>query len=322
MNEFTLIDRYFRALDTGRSDVLVGIGDDAAILAPTTEAMAVCTDTLVADVHFLPDDDPFDIGFKSLAVNLSDLAAMGANPRWAMINLVMPAIDESWLEGFCRGFSELAGRHGVSLIGGDTTRGPLSISVQAGGTLNPERSLRRDAARVGQAVYLGGPVGDGYLGLQVARDAYRPDDEDRDYLLGRMRRPEPAVGQGAALSGIARAAIDVSDGLLADLGHVLDASGGLGAVITLDSRMFSPAAQRYLDTGGGASDLITGGDDYVLCFTVEPGDRAALEDACRRGDFEAVHIGVVTSGDGIEVRDRFGNSITTVSAGYRHFDNA
>lgn len=321
MNEFALIDRFFRPLDTGRDDVLVGIGDDAALLAPSTKAMAVCTDTLVGGVHFAVADDPFDIGFKSLAVNLSDVAAMGARPSWAMLNLVLPSFDPDWLEGFCRGFSDLASRYGVALIGGDTTRGPLTVSVQAGGMIAPGQVLRRDGARPGHLVFLGAPIGDGWLGLAVAEDRYRPDATDREYLLERLRRPEPQVVQGAALAGVASAAIDVSDGLLADLGHVLAASGDLGASIVLDDRAFSPAARRYLRDGGEPAALASGGDDYVLCFTVDPSRRSECETACENAGFSPIEIGVITAAGNLEAHDGEGHRIAGSSSGYRHFED-
>ncbi len=319
MNEFALIDRFFRALDTGGDNVLLGIGDDAALMAPGRHAMAICTDTLVGDVHFRTSDDPRDIGFKSLAVNLSDIAAMGARPTWAMLNLVLPRFDAAWLEDFCRGFSELARQYGVALIGGDTTRGPLTVSVQAGGAVDPGRALRRDAARPGQLVFLSAPVGDGWLGLAVAEGRYQPSTSDGEFLLDRLRRPRPHVAEGMALAGLAAAAIDVSDGLLADLGHVLEASGGLGADIVLDRNALSPAGGRYVDSGGDIASLASGGDDYVLCFTLDPARRAECEAACAKAGFDPVEIGVITEGGGVQACDRAGRRIDGSAAGFRHF---
>ncbi len=326
MNEFALIERYFRALEIRRDDVILGIGDDAALLAPGTEATAVCTDTLVADVHFAADDDPADIGFKSLAVNLSDLAAMAAAPAWATLNLTLPNTDERWLEGFCQGFGELARCHRLSLVGGDTTRGPLTVSVQAAGTVPPGQALRRDGARPGHAVYLHAPVGDGALGLRVARGEYRPARADADYLLQRLRRPKPAVAAGLALRGLASAAIDVSDGLLADLGHVLAASGSrdspLGARLVIDADAFSPAATHWLQAGGDPGILLGGGDDYVLCFTIDPRQAGTLQRQAEQAGFSPVCIGEVTDDGELVVEDGQGRALAVGAGGYRHFDDA
>lgn len=319
MNEFELIDRYFRKLGAERDEVLLGVGDDAAILAPGSDAMVVCTDTMVGDVHFRIGDDAADIGHKCLAVNLSDLAAMGAEPVWATINLTMPQFDENWLAAFSAGFDELARRFGVALIGGDTARGPLVISVQTGGRVPPGGELRRTGANPGDAVFLSGTIGDGILGLDVADGRYRANAADAAYLLGRLRRPEPAVRAGIALRGIASAAIDVSDGLLADLGHLLDAGGGLGAELEITDDWFSPAARRYLEGGGDVARLIAGGDDYVLVFTVERTRLYELERALAIVGPPPVAIGRICARPGVRVRDREGREVEWTRAGYDHF---
>lgn len=319
MNEFELIDRYFRKLGAERDEVLLGVGDDAAILAPGPDAMVVCTDTMVGGVHFGVGDDAADIGHKCLAVNLSDLAAMGAEPIWATIDLTMPQFDENWLVSFCAGFDELARRFGVALIGGDTTRGPLVISVQAGGSVPPGLELRRTGANPGDAVFLSGTIGDGVLGLDVANGRYRADAADAAYLLGRLRRPEPAVSTGIALRGIAGAAIDVSDGLLADLGHLLDAGGGLGADLEIADDWFSPPARRYLKGGGDVARLMAGGDDYVLVFTVDPRRQSDLKRAVPADGPPPVAIGRISAQPGVRVRDHRGREVEWTRAGYDHF---
>lgn len=320
MNEFDIIERYFRRLGAARDDVPLGIGDDAALIRHEGGALVVCTDTLVAGVHFLADDPPTDIGFKSLAVNLSDIAAMGATATWATLSITLPKFDEAWIEGFCEGFDGLAKRHGVALVGGDTTRGPLTVTVQVGGVVAEANALRRDRARTGQRVFISGPVGDGALGLAVARGEYRPGEPDASYLLGRLRRPEPALRAGRALAGVARAAIDVSDGLVADLRHVLDASDGPGAELELTRRWFSPAGRRYLDDGGDVAPLLAGGDDYVLLFTIEDRDLERLDAAAREGEFEPVPIGRIVDRPGIRIRDERGEDVAAGAGGYLHFD--
>jgi thiamine-monophosphate kinase len=318
VNEFEIIERFFRPLDRSQDRILLGIGDDAAIVSPSREALVVCTDTLVCGVHFSADDPAPDIGFKSLAVNLSDLAAMGAQPCWATLNLTLPEIDENWLGGFCRGFDELAARYPVSLIGGDTTRGPLTVSIQVGGYVPKTEALKRSGAVSGQRIFLSAPVGDGALGLKVARGEYAPGDMDRDYLLARLRRPEPAIDAGLEVRRVASAAIDISDGLVADLQHVLDASGGLGADLVMSDKWFSAAAARYLLAHGTAQILIDGGDDYVLLFTVDA--RIDADELKSRLGFDPIEIGEVVDTPGIRITDKFGNPVSTGRSGYRHFD--
>ena len=320
MNEFGIIERYFRRLGAARDDVLLGIGDDAALIRHEGGALVVCTDTMVGGVHFLPDDLPADIGFKSLAVNLSDIAAMGATATWATLSITLPEFDEEWIAGFCKGFDELAKRYRVALVGGDTTHGPLTVTVQVGGVVAESDALRRDGACAGQRVFLSGPVGDGALGLAVARGEYRANESDASYLLSRLRRPQPALRAGGALAGVARAAIDISDGLVADLRHVLDASGGRGAELDLTRRWFSPAGCLYLDDGGDVAPLLAGGDDYVLLFTIEEKDLDRLDAAARAGGFDPVGIGRIVDEPGIRIRDEQGQDVAAGAGGYLHFD--
>ncbi|KAA3621118.1 MAG: thiamine-phosphate kinase [Proteobacteria bacterium] len=319
MREFELIDGFFSALGARRDDVILGVGDDAAIIAPDTQASVVCTDTLVAGVHFESKDAGGDVGFKSLAVNLSDLAAMGAEPVWATVNLTIPGFDEIWIRDFCAGLNDLALRYGVAIVGGDTTRGPLTITVQAGGRVPVDQALSRSGARPGQRVYLSGPIGDGALGLKVAQGDHRPRADDASYLLSRLRRPEPAIDAGRALRGVATSAIDISDGLLADLGHVLRLSGGYGAELVVSSSWFSSPVCRYVEAGGDIGVLISGGDDYVLACTVDEADAGLF---ARRGSKDAlpwVEIGRVVTEPGIRVRDPRGRLVDITVQGYQHF---
>ena len=243
--EFDLIRRYFAHSTESREDVPLGIGDDCALLkVPPDRWLAVSSDTLVAGRHFLPGVDPETLGHKALAVNLSDLAAMGAEPAWASLCLTLPEVDEAWVVAFMRGFSVLAARHGVQLVGGDTTRGPLSISVTIHGLADPAHSLRRDAARPGDLVYVSGTLGDAGLALLTQQGLYTRSGSLR-FLRQRLDRPEPRVELGLAAAPLAHAAIDLSDGLGGDLAHVCMASGA-GAMLYLCLLYTSPSPRDSL----------------------------------------------------------------------------
>jgi thiamine-monophosphate kinase len=297
--EFELIDR-IRARCASRADVLLGIGDDAALLATPgpSEALVVCVDTLNVGVHFLPDCAPAALGHKALAVNLSDLAAMGARPRWATLSLSLPEPDADFVDGLIDGLLALADEHDVALVGGDTTRGPLSVCVQAIGLVEPARALRRDAAKAGDALYLSGCTGDAAAGLALLQQRLSCGDEAlRAALIERLERPQPRIAIGRELCGVARAAIDVSDGLLADLGHVLKASGGLGAVIDLDALPVSEALCALLPDESQRWPLqLGGGDDYELLVC---GDAAAIQASLAFGRGELVRIGAIRAEAGI-----------------------
>ena len=267
--EFELIER-IRRRAAARDDVSLGIGDDAALLrVPSGHDLAVATDTLNAGIHFPADTAPADIGWKALAVNLSDLAAMGAAPAWCTLSLSLPRADPHWLDGFLDGFCALAAAHGVALVGGDTTRGPLSVCVTAHGLLEAGRALRRDGARPGDEVWASGTLGDAAAALAQLQAGGVADPA----LRARLDRPEPRVALGRALVGLASACIDLSDGLLQDLGHVCRASG-TGAEVDVDALPASPAlaARSTGDTRRG--EQACGGDDYELCFTA-PASHAA-----------------------------------------------
>lgn len=263
--EFSLIEKYFSALGPSRADVLLGVGDDAAQLAvPADMSLVMAIDTMVAGTHFPKNTLPYDIGYKLLAVNLSDMAAMGAEPSWFTLALTLPDCDESWLRGFSSGMRVLAEQHGVQLVGGDTTRGPLVLSIQAHGLVPAEQSLRRSGAVIGDNIYVTGSLGDAALGLQVALNGCEYDEGD--YLLARLNRPTPRVELGIALRGIANSAIDVSDGLLADLGHICQCSG-VGAALRLEH---IPLSAAFYNAEQGLDLALCGGDDYELCFTAAP----------------------------------------------------
>jgi len=315
LSEFALIARYLSALGAARDDVLLGVGDDAALVAPRADRpQALALDTLVAGVHFPEDAAAADVGHKALAVNLSDLAAMGATPQWALLALTLPAADEGWLEAFAAGFGALARATDVALVGGDVTRGPLTVSVQVIGAMEGP-VLRRDGARPGERVWVSGRPGEAAAGLAVWASTQRHDARWRR-LLARLHRPQPRCGLGRALAGLAGAAIDVSDGLAADLGHVAAASR-VGIVLEPERLPLSRCLRAW--AGDGARDLaLHGGDDYELCFTAPPAADAAVRAAARRERVPVSVIGRVTAGGDGEpaVRDAGGRGL---EGGYRHF---
>ena len=316
LTEFALIARYFSGLDRG-AGVLLGVGDDAALLAGPgpDEALAVTVDTLVEGVHFAPGCDPEALGHKLLAVNLSDLAAMGAEPAWATLALTLPAVDEAWLAALSAGLAALAREHGIALVGGDTTHGPLSLTLTAAGRVPPALALRRGGARPGDAVCVTGTLGDAALAL---RDPPGLDAATRAALRARLDRPTPRLAAGRALRGLAAAAIDLSDGLAADLGHVLDASG-VGATVEL-ARLPLAAPLAALAGAGDWALPLGGGDDYELCFTLP---EAGLEELARRDLGVAwTRIGTIDGDPGLRLVAPDGSRYTPPRAGYDHFGDA
>ncbi|MFZ5637475.1 MAG: thiamine-phosphate kinase [Pseudomonadota bacterium] len=314
-SEFDLIAR-IRARVASREDVALGIGDDAALLrVPSGRDLVVAMDTLNAGVHFPEETAPADIGWKALAVNLSDLAAMGADPAWCALSLSLPVSDPAWVDGFLDGFLELAARHRVALIGGDTTRGPLSICVAAHGFVEPRGALRRDAARVGDDLWVTGTLGDAAGALRQ----WRQGDAMTPALRARLDRPTPRVAAGRALAGIAHACIDVSDGLLADLGHVCAASR-VGARVDIDALPASATLRATFAEEVLRTLQAAGGDDYELCFSAPKTARMAVEEALSLADVAATRIGVVTADVGrIETADRDGAPWSPPRRGYAHF---
>lgn len=317
LGEFELIQRYFNR-PLRRSDVQLGVGDDCALLRPPPgKSMAMTVDTLVEGVHFLPEADPEALGHKCLAVSLSDLAAMGAIPAWVSLALTLPDANEYWLSAFARGFLDLADQHGVDLVGGDTTRGPLSISVQALGFVNEGSAMHRSGARVGDGVYMTGDLGLAGLGLEILQGRTKVEAAE---AIDRLNRPQPRVQAGQALAGFSHACIDVSDGLAADLGHILHASG-VGATLDWSALPLPGAVQRYLAQGGDDLFPLRSGDDYELCFTV-PADREE-ELAVRMASFgcSCVRIGCIELEPGLRLRkDRRVSPIT--AQGFQHFPPA
>jgi thiamine-monophosphate kinase len=313
--EFDLIARIRARCAALRDDVVLGIGDDAALLAPPAgRELVVAMDTLNAGVHFPAGTAPADIGWKALAVNLSDLAAMGAAPAWCTLSLSLPEADGGWLDGFLDGFLELATLHGVTLVGGDTTRGPLSICVAAHGFIEPGRALRRAGAQPGDLVWVSGTLGDaaGALAQWSRGDPMDP------VLRHRLDRPEPRVALGRALVGVAGACIDVSDGLLGDLGHLCAASG-VGAEVAVDTLPWTEALRARFDTAVRRTLQATGGDDYELCFTTKPGQRAAVAALARDLGIAIVRVGGVVDGSGVRAWDADGQPWHPARGGHEHF---
>lgn len=311
--EFDLIDR-IRARVATRADVLLGIGDDAALLrVPDGQALVLSTDTLNVGVHFPPETGAADIGWKALAVNLSDLAAMGAEPAWCTLSLSLPLPDASWLDRFLDGFLSLATTHRVSLVGGDTTRGPLSICVGVHGLVPAERALRRDAARAGDDVWITGTLGDaaGALAQWRARTAIDAT------LRTRLDRPSPRIAAGMALRGLAHACIDVSDGVLADLGHVLRASA-VGAQIDVRLLPGSGALAAAFSARERLDLQLGGGDDYELCFTAPPARRNQIARVLGDCETEACVIGRVSAEPGLQLMGAPAGW-TQRAAGFDHF---
>ncbi len=337
-SEFNLIKRYFTRATPG---AVLGVGDDAALLrVGSGMELAVSTDMLVGGTHFFPDADPFLLGHKTLAVNLSDMAAMGAQPRWALLSLSLPQADEAWLKKFSAGFFALADVHKVELVGGDTTRGPLNLCVTIMGEVPQGAALRRAGAQVGDDIWISGTVGDAALALAHLQGRVQLAAGNFAACALALHQPAPRVELGLALRGVAHSAIDVSDGLLADLGHILECSG-VGAEIQFDALPVSdvlracttppslPLSGEELgfppDKGGlrGVELLqhcaLAGGDDYELCFTAPIAQHAEVKKIATRLNLSLTRIGVIVAGQGCTVRATDGSVINIGKQGYDHF---
>ena len=318
LSEFTLIDRYFRNSGYRRPDVRLGIGDDAALLdSPAGCDLVAAIDTLVDGVHFPHGCPAASVGHRVLAVNLSDLAAMGARPAWALLALTLPKIDEEWLTEFAAGFSDLARSHDVALVGGDTTSGPLCATVQILGHVPRGQGLLRSGARPGDAVFVSGTPGDAAGGLAVEQGRLRAAPDNATYLRKRFLFPTPRMALGKSLRGFASACIDVSDGLLGDVGKLAHASG-CGVELFYRDVPVSEALVEVVGDERARELALTGGDDYELCFTVSPGNVEKL-----RKELPAEHwgyslIGTVREAPGAVVSSD-GNVMEFSHSGYDHF---
>ena len=292
---------------------MLGTGDDAALLAVEPGShLVVTTDTLVSGVHYFPDADPADVGYKALAVNLSDLAALGATPRWFTLALTLSEaqIAHEWLHSFTRGLAQLARQHAVALVGGDLCQGPPAITIQALGECPVGQEIRRNGARAGDQVYLSGPLGSAAHALEELKRGREPHPD----CLARLLRPTPRVDLGISLRGIASAMIDISDGLLADLGHLLKA-GNTGAQVNIDTIPHDPRLDTECTPKQKWRHVLSGGDDYELCFTVPPTKLQELEQI----DELLYHVGKITTEKELRCIHKDGKEYAPVATGYRHF---
>lgn len=325
-DEFDIIRRYFNvgALAFPIPELVLGIGDDCALLRPAPGMqLAMSMDILQEGVHFLPDSDPYRLGKRSLLVNLSDLAAMGAKPLCFTLGLCLPGVDEQWLEAFSKGLAQVAQEHHCPLVGGDMSsasprHGSKTLCIQVQGELPVGLGLLRSGANLGDLVYVTGSLGDAAAGLRVLQDAVKVSPVHRAALLEAFYEPESRVAAGRALREFASSCIDLSDGLASDLRHVLQASG-VGACIELDSLPLSSAFREAIGAQEQKRLAISGGDDYELCFTVAAEKEAAMRAAMTALGVPVTRIGVITNQDGIEWRDQ-DVPLTMVVSGFRHFE--
>ena len=316
--EFDLIRKYFQPPSYSQ-DVLLGVGDDCALVpGPDGRQLAITTDTLVAGVHFPHDSSPADIAHKAIAVNLSDLAAMGAEPAWLTLALTLPEPDESWLSAFAESFRANAEKHRVQLIGGDTTQGALTITVQAMGLIDSGMAMRRDAARPGDAIFVSGTLGDAAAGLKIHQQ--QAVNDDHRWLLDRLNRPEARVELGLRAARFCRCCIDISDGLAADLGHILEASR-CGATVNIDR---VPLSHQLVAVSGGRNAVdwdrvLAGGDDYELCLVMDPARQDRLTAISGELSLPVTRIGVIESSDTLTFVDDTGARFLPSRKGYEHF---
>ncbi len=318
VSEFNLIERFFVRDNPSRKDVVLGIGDDCALLkVPEGQNLAVSMDTLIEGIHFLHDTAAADVAHKAMAVNLSDLAAMGAEPAWVTLSLSIPKVDLGWLQSFSDTFHELLNHYGLQVVGGDTTRGPLTITLQVHGFVPEGVALRRSGAKAGDLVCVTGPIGDAALGLQVAQHRLAANGDVRDHLLSKYYRPKARVAAGIALRSRASAAIDISDGLVADLGHICRASG-VGAVLNADALPISEAARSVTNEQRVLESALTGGDDYELCFTVSEDNYRKVESALESVGVACYSVGRITGKSDVRVI-KDGQPLELKQGGFDHF---
>ncbi len=316
MTEFDLIRRYFTR---ATPNALLGVGDDAALLQVSAgQVLAVSSDMLVSGTHFFNDADPYLLGHKTLAVNLSDMAAMGASPRWVTLAIAMPDADETWLERFSAGFFALAQQYGVELVGGDTTRGPLNLCVTVFGEVPAQQALRRSGAQPGDEVWVSGRLGDAALALAQLQGRIALSAADYAVCAPALHSPQPRIALGLALRGIAHSAIDISDGLLVDLRHILEASR-VAARLNFAAVPISTLVRSHLQQPLARQCVLCGGDDYELCFTAPAARHAELLELSARLDLPLTCIGNIIAGQGCVVLDSAGDQLDIKVTGYDHF---
>ena len=315
-SEFDLIQQYF---SRPAPDAILGVGDDCALLQVAAGMqLAVSTDTLVAETHFFPDADPVLLGWKSLAVNLSDLAAMGATPRWMTLAITLPEVDEAWLAAYADGLYRCATQYQINLVGGDTTRGALSMTLTVMGEVPAGAALRRDGARPGDTVWVSGSLGDAAFALAAIQGKLNLGDADAATLSARLHAPEPRVALGQALLLVANSAIDISDGLLADLGHILQRSQ-VGAVLDYISLPVSEIVHDLAAHPAFDRCVLAGGDDYELCFTAPADKHTAIMAIGEKLGLRLTAIGQITAQTGLRLLDAEAQPVLLDFAGYDHF---
>lgn len=316
--EFELIARHFMR---PAANAVLGVGDDAALVDVTNGMdLAVSTDTMVSGTHFFPDVDPENLGHKALAVNLSDMAAMGAMPYWAMLAITVPSVDHDWLAAFAKGFFDLAAEFNVSLVGGDTTRGPLSFTVTIMGEVPMGAALRRSGAKAGNDIWVSGNLGDAALAVAHRHGQLVLTEADYREAVMRLYEPTPRVALGQALRGLATAAIDISDGLLADVGHICRLSG-VGATVDLNAIPISAIGARHFDSDAGRTAIVAGGDDYELCFTANANSRDSIAELTDVLGIPLTRIGQVRRGKGVSLLGSDGKPVKVDGRGFDHFSN-
>ncbi len=320
LSEFQLIERYFRRAPRSAGPVRLGVGDDCALLqVPEGETLAISTDMLVEGRHFFAGADPRALGHKTLAVNLSDLAAMGARPLGFTLALSLPAADPLWLEPFSEGLMALADAHQIELIGGDTTRGPLNLCVTVFGSVPEGAAIRRSGARPGDEIWVSGSLGDAKLALSALLGDIAVDAQSLAVATERLHMPVPRTALGLALRGIATAAIDISDGLSGDLGHILDQSE-VGAVVHADALPIGLALSRF-ELHQRQAFALNGGDDYELCFCAPADKHQAVLEAGRQSRTAVTHIGSIRAERGLQLLGADGQTLTLKLQSFDHFNS-
>ncbi len=312
LNEFSIIEKFFKHLTPTQANVLLGIGDDAAIVSvPSQHELIITTDTLVAGVHFPKNTTAYDIGYKSLAVNLSDLAAMGATPTWITLALTLPDVNEVWLKEFSAGLFTLLNQYQIQLIGGDMTRGPLTITIQAHGIVPNGLALKRTGAQVNDLIYVSNTLGNAGLALQLIDTKIIPVT-----LIEKLNRPQPQIEIGTQLRNIASSAIDISDGLAADLTHLLT-KNQVGACLNVEALPLSNEMKNLVSHAEGINFALTAGDDYELCFTVPAHKKILLDAALKK--FSYTCIGTITATPELNLQLNDGKQYAGKINGYQHF---
>jgi thiamine-monophosphate kinase len=318
-SEFDLIARHFTK---PAANAVLGVGDDCALVDVTNGMdLAISMDTMVSGTHFFPDVDPENLGHKALAVNLSDIAAMGAMPYWAMLALTLPSVDHEWLSAFAKGFFDLATEYNVSLIGGDTTRGPLTLTVTIMGQVPAGAALKRSGAKAGNDIWVSGNIGDAALAVAHRHGKVVLSEADYREAVMRLYEPTPRVALGQALRGMATAAIDISDGLIADLGHICRLSG-VGATVELGSIPVSEIGARHFNDDKGLTAIVAGGDDYELVFTAPANSRESIADLTEILGVPLTRIGQVKRGKGVSLLGADGKPMKIDGRGYDHFSGS